>query len=313
MARRRRRSFWSGERDDGFPAYVSVAERQANAAREVAKLSKKGKPCAPVVIAGRAIATTFWGKAWCTHFESLGDFANRLPRGRTYVRNGSVVDLRIEQGVVHSLVSGSSLYKIRVEIGTLPAARWANIVNRCNGEIGSIIELLQGKLADGVMKVITERDEGLFPRTREIAMSCSCPDYATMCKHVAATLYAVGARLDDAPGMLFTLRGVDQSELIAADAVKQVTGRARRGDRVLDGEDLGAMFGIEVAEETSVPKRRRAATGRTAKEAVSVQSTNTAPVAKKKTVAKSAKPAARLKAMGTGAGRDARPRRGETF
>src|SRR6516165_2714205 len=96
----------------GFRPYVPVAQRRAQAAREVAKRQKKGQTVSPVVIEGRAIATTFWGKAWCDNLESYSDFANRLPRGRTYVRNGSVIDLQITPGQIKALVSGSEIYKV---------------------------------------------------------------------------------------------------------------------------------------------------------------------------------------------------------
>jgi uncharacterized Zn finger protein len=226
---------------------MPVAERRTSGRREVAALvQKEGRDPAPIVISGRNIANTFWGKAWCAHLESLGDLANRLPRGRTYARNRSIVDLVIEEGAVRAYVQGSSLYRVHVAIEKLPRIRWKAIVKRCGGEIDSLVELLGGELSDGVMKVITDPANGLFPRSNEISMSCSCPDYATMCKHVAATLYGVGARLDAEPALLFTLRGVDQSELVASDAVAVVTSRARGGARVLADEELAAIFGIEL-------------------------------------------------------------------
>src|SRR5262245_10633830 len=204
-----------------FRPYVPVAQRRAQAAREVEKRRKAGKAVSPVVIEGRAIANTFWGKAWCDNLESYSDFENRLPRGRTYVRNGSVVDLQIQPGKVTALVSGSELYEVRVDIATLPSAEWSSIKSRCAGQIGSLVELLQGKLSKGVIEIVTAHNGGLFPRPREIEMSCSCPDWAGMCKHIAAVLYGVGARLDHEPEMLFLLRNVDHQELIE-EAVSRV-------------------------------------------------------------------------------------------
>src|SRR5258708_6518956 len=93
----------------GFKPYVSVAQRQAKAKREMARLAKKGQKIEPIQIEGRKIADSFWGKAWCDNLESYSDFSNRLPRGRTYVRNGSVVNLHIEPGTVTAHVSGSEL------------------------------------------------------------------------------------------------------------------------------------------------------------------------------------------------------------
>src|SRR5436190_800139 len=197
-----------------FKPYVPVAKRRAQAAREAEKRRKKGQNISPVVIEGRHIAHTFWGKAWCDNLESYSDFANRLPRGRTYVRNGSVIDLQIAPGKVTALVSGSEIYKVAVDITPLPAGQWAAVKARCAGQIGSLVELLQGKLSKGVIEIITAHNGGLFPKPSEIRMSCSCPDWAGMCKHVAATLYGVGARLDHEPELFFRLRKVDHLELI---------------------------------------------------------------------------------------------------
>ena len=186
---------WYGQ----YPPYVPVAQRRAQAAREVQKRIKKGETVSPVVIEGRAIATTFWGKAWCENLESYSDYENRLPRGRTYVRNGSVVDLQIKPGQITALVSGSELYKISITIAPLPALEWASIKTRCAGQVGSLVELLQGKLSKSVIEIVTAREGGLFPKPREIKKSCSCPDSAGLCKHLAAVLYGVGARLDHTP------------------------------------------------------------------------------------------------------------------
>jgi uncharacterized Zn finger protein len=231
----------------GFRPYVPVAERREKAAREMAKLAKKGRAISPVAIEGRLIATTFWGKAWCENLESYSDYESRLPRGRTYVRNGSVVDLQIERGRVKATVSGSELYTITIEIGVLPRPRWDAICRDCAGSVGSLVELLQGKLSKNVMERVCRADDGLFPSPDEIKLGCSCPDWADMCKHVSAALYGVGARLDAKPELLFELRGVDRSQLIAsAGKDLPLTQRPVAGDRVLAEDDIGALFGIEI-------------------------------------------------------------------
>lgn len=237
-----------------FPPYVSVAQRRARVAREIAKRKKKGADVEPVSIEGRLIATTFWGKAWCDHLEGCSDFANRLPRGRTYVRNGSVLHLKVGPKRIDALVQGSELYEVTVEVAPLPKPRWKSIVATCGGQIASLVELLQGKLSAGVMTVVTHPDKGLFPAPAQIEMRCTCPDWATMCKHVAAVLYGVGARLDSKPDLLFLLRGVDHVELIDGAAGAGVpaarTGTARR----LATDELSSVFGIEI---DSAPKRAR--------------------------------------------------------
>lgn len=239
----------------GFRPYIPVAQRRLQALREMEKLKKKGQLVSPVVIEGRKIARNFWGMAWCDNLERYSDFENRLPRGRTYVRNGSVVDLQIERGQVRAMVSGSSIYKVKIDIGTVSRAHWQGICKDCLGSIGSLVELLSGKLSKNVMERVCRKGDGLFPAPGEIKMSCSCPDWAGMCKHVAAALYGAGARLDAAPDLLFTLRGVDRSELIVgagADLPMTQTSGAR--ERILADDDVAALFGVEMAPAPLAPK-----------------------------------------------------------
>jgi uncharacterized Zn finger protein len=210
-------------------------------------LRKKGVDVQPVAIEGRKIAKTFWGEAWCGHLESFSDFENRLPRGRTYVRNGSVCHLAVAKGRIEAKVSGSELYDVKVSIKTLPGKQWTAIKGRCSGQIGSLLELLQGRLSEHVMGVVTDRQDGLFPSPKEISFACSCPDSAVMCKHVAAVLYGVGARLDAKPELLFLLRGANHEELIEADAEAAVAGATTRGkSKRLAAGDLSDVFGIEL-------------------------------------------------------------------
>ena len=257
----------------GFAPYVPVAQRRAKAKREMQKLRKQGHPIEPVEIEGRTIARSFWGKAWCSHLEAFGDYANRLPRGRTYARNGSVCHLGITTGSVDAYVSGSELYKVKVDITPLPKRKWGRIKTECTGGIGSLIELLQGKLSDAVMSTVTNSQQGLFPLRSDISYTCSCPDGAHMCKHIAAVMYGIGARLDSQPELLFLLRGVDHAELISADAsvgaiTGKRTGRARR--RTLDDGALENVFGIELEDQDTqasaspVPRRPRKTKSRSA-------------------------------------------------
>ena len=261
MRKRRRNRY-----DDhgGWPAYVPVAQRRAQARREASKLQKKGQDIQPVEIEGRTIARSFWGKGWCTHMESFGDYANRLPRGRTYVRNGSVCHLSIKKGKVEAIVSGSKLYRVNVDIKTQSKAKWMELKKRCTGKIGSLIELLQGKLSEEIMSTVTDREHGLFPLPGEFRYTCDCPDWADMCKHIAAVIYGIGARLDTQPDLLFLLRGVDHNELISAgvtaDAIAGAgSRRARR--RSLSGKELENVFGVELEEipdEAGKPRMKKA-------------------------------------------------------
>jgi uncharacterized Zn finger protein len=273
--------------------YVSVRQRRAQAQTKMNALRKKGVDIQPVEIEGRKIAKTFWGEAWCDHLESFSDYANRLPRGRTYVRNGSVCHLEINQGEILAKVAGSELYNIRIQIKTLPANKWKAIKARCAGEVGSLLELLQGKLSGHVMQVVTNRNEGLFPSPGEISLKCDCPDWAVMCKHVAAVLYGVGARLDQKPELLFKLRGVDHEELIAADAEAAVSAATSRGkSKRLAGSELSDVFGIDLdtSEASAVTKKTRK------KASKKVTAETPSPRAAKKAPKPAAKPAAVKKA-----------------
>lgn len=233
--------------EGGWPAYVPVAKRRRMAEREVARLRKKGRSLAPIRIESRAIATTVWGKAWCGNLESYHDYESRLPRGRTYVRNGSVIDLQIAPGEVKALVSGSSIYQVAVAIAPVPVAQWRSIRADCAGRVESLVELLQGRLSKGVMERMCRQGAGLFPKPSEIRFSCTCEDHASMCKHVAAVLYGVGARLDEDPALLFRLRAVDAGDLLA-DLGNAMPASRPVGGRILAAEDVSALFGLDLAE-----------------------------------------------------------------
>lgn len=242
-----------------YRPYVSVGQRRAKAQRSMDKLRKQGIHVQGVEIEGRKIARTFWGEAWCSHLESFSDYANRLPRGRTYVRNGSVCHLEIAAGEVKAIVSGSELYDVKIGIKLLTDEKWRTVKQHCSGKIGSLLELLQGRLSTSVMTVVTDRARGLFPLPSEIKLDCSCPDWATMCKHVAAVLYGVGSRLDQKPELLFLLRGVDHEELIEADVsiAASAIGGSKNGGRHIADSDLEDLFGIEMCSDVSSTNSRR--------------------------------------------------------
>lgn len=252
IVRRRTRSRYDRFSDydgwGGFAPYVPVAARKAQVKRKLQSLQKSGHEVSPVEITGRKIATTFWGTAWCDNLERYSDYSNRIPRGRTYVRNGSVIDLQVGAGQVDALVSGSSLYTVVVKVAPVPAPRWRTICGRCAGGIDSLVELLQGRFSTGVMEHLCRQGTGLFPTPAEIEFMCSCPDWASMCKHVAAVLYGVGARLDRRPELLFRLRQVNEQELIAgAGADVPLSRKGPAAAKVLKETDLADVFGVELA------------------------------------------------------------------
>lgn len=249
--------------DGPYPEYVSAAERRRRVELTVRALEREGRDPRPVRIEGRNIATTFWGEAWCAHVESLADLATRLPRGRSYARSGAVVDLKIAPGEVRALVAGTELYDARLRITPLAPARWEAVRRASTGRIANLVDLLAGKLPDAVMEVLSEPEHGVFPRSREIDLACTCPDDARLCKHLAAVLYGIGARLDREPELLFVLRGVDAAELVSAagDAASRMAG-GRPAEATLPRDALAGIFGIELEPADEAvdleprPKRR---------------------------------------------------------
>ncbi|MBV9183407.1 MAG: SWIM zinc finger family protein [Acidobacteria bacterium] len=235
--------------DWGWKAYVSVAQRRLAARRKIEQLKKKGGSPLPVIVEGRAIANTFWGKAWCQNLERYSDFRNRLPRGRTYVRNGSVIDLQVLPGEVRALVSGSDIYAVVVKVTPVSQTRWRSICKDCSGRIDSLIELLEGRFSSAVMERICREKTGLFPTPHEITLSCSCPDWAAMCKHVAAVLYGVGARLDQQPQLLFKLHQLDENELLSKASTALPVSKRPLPGKILKEADLSQLFGLDLAPD----------------------------------------------------------------
>ena len=235
-----------------FKPYIPVAKRREQAIRKIEKLRKKGLVVQPIQINGKKIATTFWGKSWCEHIESFHDYENRLSRGRTYVRNGSVCHLSIEQGLITGIVAGSDVYNVKITVTSLLTTTWNNIKKTCLGKISSLLDLVSGKLTNGVMDVVCDRAKGIFPSLKEIKLSCDCPDYATMCKHIAAVLYGVGARLDLQPEQLFKLRGVNYEDLVdLKTAISDVTSNNKTKHRLIADPSLSKIFNIELLGEKS--------------------------------------------------------------
>jgi uncharacterized Zn finger protein len=269
----------------GWKRYVPAAKRRRKTARALAKLETSGQARTPVTAGRGAIAKTFWGKAWCQNLEGYSDYANRLPRGRTYLRSGSVIDLKIAPGKVAAQVMGSRLYQVDVNISEVPASQWSCIARDCAQSIDSLVELLHGQLSTSVMERITRPGTGLFPAPLEITFSCSCPDSAAMCKHVAATLYGVGVRLDSEPALLFSLRNVDATELITRVGESRPAGRkGPSAGRILDSSRLADVFGIDMANLG--PKMSAAEAPAVTRKKAPAVTTKKAPALKKQKVAK---------------------------
>ena len=256
-------SYW------GFPEYETVAEKKAKAKKKLERLKKKMPGIAPVIIEGNALARTWWGKAWNRNLERYADYSNRIGRGKSYVRHGAVLDLKIEGGRVTALVQGTRArpYEVVIRIQPVKKANWDQIRKECQGELRSLPDLLAGKFPKELGDIFLTEGRGLFPTPKEISFDCSCPDWASMCKHVAAALYGIGARLDEDPLLFFTLRQADTEELVAR-AVQEKTGdllarAGRKSSRAIDDADLSGLFGIDMdakpdfaaAAKTGAPRK----------------------------------------------------------
>lgn len=239
----------------GFAKYVPVAERKQQALESIEKLKKKNPQIAPVTITGKSLTRTWWGKSWNMNLESYADYDNRISRGRSYVRNGAVLDLQITQGSVIGLVQGSGAKPYQITIAILPLAKnsWDSLTKECAGKIDSLQELIEGKFPKGLSELFIARGKGLFPAPKEINLKCNCPDGAKMCKHVAAVLYGVGVRLDDDPTLFFKLRGVNVEALISETLTKQTKSLLEKSKtksrRVMEDTDASGMFGIELEDD----------------------------------------------------------------
>ena len=236
----------------GFAPQMTMAELEARADQVAARIAKKEKrELKGVKLAGRTIAKTFWGKAWCDNIETYRDYAYRLERGRKYVRSGAVIDLVITKGHVQALVVGSERtpYRVSIDIRTMAKAKWDGLVSRMTGKISSLMALAAGKLPKELLEDFCNVETGLFPKSGEITLDCDCPDGAVCCKHVAAVLYGIGARLDAEPELFFTLRGVDPQSIISSEAV--VDTLTADASSELASSDLGDVFGISLEEEVS--------------------------------------------------------------
>lgn len=226
-----------------------VNESRERVQREINKRRARGEALTPLEVPqkSRKLSQTFWGQAWCRNLESYQHYETRLPRGRSYLRNGKVLDLTIEPGTLSAVVAGGELYDTLIHIQPLKPEDWQEIVKASQGQVNSLLDLLTGKLGDGLMQILTDPESGLFPKPKEIRFDCSCPDHADLCKHASAVLYGVGVLLDTRPELLFTLRGVDQADLLASAGAASAAGLAET-ESELAGTDLSALFGIDLAE-----------------------------------------------------------------
>lgn len=252
-------SYW------GYRPYVSVADKKAKAAKKRQQLMKKNPDLKPVILQGRTLARTWWGKSWNKNLERYADYQNRIERGRSYVRHEAVLDLQIASGKLEALISGSSSrpYSVAIRIQSLKKDVWNKIKVASEGKLESLQELLIGKFPKALEEIFMHKDTGLFPSPKEISFSCTCPDWADMCKHVAASLYGIGARLDEEPSLFFVLRNIKTRDLVTQAVEDQTRKLLKKADKnisnVLDDSQLSDIFGIDLDHPVRIKKRARKA------------------------------------------------------
>jgi uncharacterized Zn finger protein len=240
-----RRSF----NNDHTP-YVTFLSKNKMAKVEIEALKKQGIILNPVIITDSKIAHSWWAVSWNKNLESYADYKSRIARGRNYLKNDAVLDLKIEKGLVQALVQGSSRkpYKIEVKIDPLSPAKWEKLLAVCANQIGSLSDLVEGRFPKTLENLFMIKGEGLFPSNREIRFSCSCPDAAYMCKHVAAVLYGIGARFDEDPLLFFKLRDLDFEALLSKSIEQKMQNLLKnadkKSDRVIEDEAIFDLFGI---------------------------------------------------------------------
>ena len=217
--------------------------------KQIEKLRKKNPNIQPVIIEGK-LANTWWAQAWNKNLEGYADYSNRIGRGKSYVRGGYVLDLSISPGQVQSLVQGTRAkpYEIVIKIDPLSKSKWDAVVKKCSRKIGNLEDLVLGKFPQELMELFTNRGDGLFPSPKEIHFDCSCPDWASMCKHVAATLYGVGVRFDSDPTLFFQLRDIDFAELLKKSVDEKMKSMLKNAGkvtgRVMQDVDTYELFGV---------------------------------------------------------------------
>ena len=234
----------------GYPKYTSVAEKKEKARKSLVKLKKKNPDIEPVIMEGTKLAKSWWGKSWNENLESYADYENRITRGKSYVRNNAVLDLKISKGIIEAKVQGSRAkpYDVEIQIEPLSSEKWEQVTELCNHRIDSLEQLIEGKFPKELEVLFTDRKYGMFPSPEEIYFDCSCPDWASMCKHVAATLYGIGARLDINPMLFFELRDLDGQKLIRKSMDQKLESMmknaGKKSKREIPDKDISDIFGL---------------------------------------------------------------------
>lgn len=234
----------------GWYKKETAEDKRKKFQKSLDELRKTNPDISPIIIEGRAIANKWWGKAWNKNLENYADFRNRISRGKSYVKNGAVLDLQIAEGKIEALVQGSrsNPYNVTISIDKLDKKKWERVIEICNQKIDTIETLLLGNFPKELDEMFSNSKNGMFPSPKEIHFRCSCPDSARMCKHVAAVLYGIGARLDEDPILFFKLRDIDFQELLKKSIEDKMESMLKNADkksrRVIEDSEVFDLFGV---------------------------------------------------------------------
>ena len=210
-----------------------------------------------VKIDGKVISSSWWGQMWCRNIENYSNIRNRLERGRTYIRQNTVKSLSISNNCAESQVQGHSKepYRVIINIKTIEKSKYDNILNKCENSVDNLESLMTGSFPKEYQQFFTDEEYGLFPKSNEIDYNCTCLDYEKnmhMCKHIAATMYAIGNKLDNDPLIFFKLRGIDISEFSNKILKKEtefvwnnINGES---NRKINSNDISFLFGVDCDE-----------------------------------------------------------------
>lgn len=227
--------------EEDYTPRMPVARLATLAAERLRELQSNGAELCPVVNKSRKLATNYWGAAWMRHLARCEAGGLNLAPGRSLLRHGSVLDLRLSQGKIAALVSADELYEVELSITPLDDERLEHLKKACYGNIASCVALLEGKVDADVLNMLCADETGVLPEPADWHMYCSCTDWSEPCAHAAAAVYAAGCLIDAEPGLLFTLRGIDVSALLPSEQPLQLA-----SDASFDAAALSATFGIDI-------------------------------------------------------------------
>ena len=240
-------NYWNTDRTFSQPTIAELREKVRDSSKIAAKKKLQYEPIGPV--SRRDVCTSWWGKAWCANLEQYADFESRLGRGKRYMKSGTVIDLKIRKGRIEARVQGTrkTPYKVEIRISPLSEEKCDALIEKCGRRINNMECLIKGEFPSELKELFTS-ENGFFPSPKEISFSCSCPDWALMCKHVAAAMYGIGVRLDENPFYFFELRGIDVDRFINVALESKVESMLKNADkrteRMIDNADLTALFGV---------------------------------------------------------------------